>query len=492
MRDPREPLPFTLLVLLGFLVARFLGVALHEVGGHGLATLAVGGSFYAFYISPGEGAAFVYTPPVAYGAADWPHFAVLVSGIAAELLVGLVLLLIYPRIRGFVPRLFALLLLVVLLVQALLYMALGALPFIGGDTANAARALGAPALYVAFFVAGLAWTTLVAFVVSRRLVDLLGDALPRRPELLYLALFWFLPLLVALAAGAIGGSALGPFLLVYLAAFAGFATLCYVLAVVGVSRSPGRRTAADAVTWRGLTPLVLAAILLVPAWLGAFGPSQGTAHGLLLQDPPLEAEFQFATEMAVNVELRVSGNRSAGPALAVVFRFRGLPTSTSPLEERLWRSYDDRADFPRYVSEATFRCGTMLGLSEWRVDPGPYIGGAGDAVWSASSRRLRDLPRVIPLVPRDPTELDRAFVKQANGTYSLYVYDPYRARPPYGGFLDALNLTWTPNIQLLHAEVDGFAVADPVLDANARSLTYQNLFFETSPRWYRFDLSLFD
>src|SRR3972149_8910030 len=62
-RDPREPATFAILVLAGFVVARFLAVALHEVVGHGLTTLALGGAFYGVYISPGAGVADVLVPP---------------------------------------------------------------------------------------------------------------------------------------------------------------------------------------------------------------------------------------------------------------------------------------------------------------------------------------------------------------------------------------------------------------------------------------------
>src|SRR3990170_698159 len=105
MRDPRHPLSFTLLLLPCVIVARFAAVAVHEILGHGLATLAVGGTFYAVYLSPGEGAAYASLPP-------------------------------------------------------LLYLAVGPLPFpsTAGDTAAAVAVLGAPALAWGFLLAGIAWT----------------------------------------------------------------------------------------------------------------------------------------------------------------------------------------------------------------------------------------------------------------------------------------------------------------------------------------------
>src|SRR3990172_7176771 len=146
MRDPREPLAFALLILPCVVVVRFLAVAAHEVLGHGLFSMALGGSFYAVYLSPGQGSAYVYLAAPAYGAVDWASVAVNLAGIAVELLLGLAVLLLYPRVRGFVPRLFVLLLLSVLLVHTFLYMAVGALPLPGlrGDTANAVVLLKAP------------------------------------------------------------------------------------------------------------------------------------------------------------------------------------------------------------------------------------------------------------------------------------------------------------------------------------------------------------
>src|SRR3990172_5787944 len=257
MRDPRHPLSFTLLLLPCVIVARFAAVAVHEILGHGLATLAVGGTFYAVYLSPGEGAAYASLPPAAPGATlDLASLGMSLSGILAEFLLGLLILALYPRARRFVPRLFLLVLLSVLLVHALLYLAVGALPFpsTAGDTAAAVAVLGAPALDWGFLLAGIAWTFAAMFVVSRHLLTLLGDALDRTPDHVYLVAFWILPLVLAIAVAlGLGGSeaTLG----VYLGLFLGIIAAAYVAssrpAAHLASRAPSSREGAD---WRGGGP----------------------------------------------------------------------------------------------------------------------------------------------------------------------------------------------------------------------------------------------
>ena len=100
--DVRQPAPFALAVLIGFVVARFVGVAAHEVLGHGLFALAFGGSFYGTYVSPGSGFAFVFLPP---GGPEAFDAAVALAGILVELLFGVGVLLASPRMRPVLGRL---------------------------------------------------------------------------------------------------------------------------------------------------------------------------------------------------------------------------------------------------------------------------------------------------------------------------------------------------------------------------------------------------
>jgi len=97
MRDPRDPAVFALILLPAVIVARFAGVAVHEILGHGLASLLSGGTFYAVYVSPGQGAAWSHLP----GDGGW--VPVVLAGIAAELLLGC-LLLVGPQVGPHAER----------------------------------------------------------------------------------------------------------------------------------------------------------------------------------------------------------------------------------------------------------------------------------------------------------------------------------------------------------------------------------------------------
>jgi hypothetical protein len=450
MRDPRHPLAFALLLLPAMVVARFAAVAVHEILGHGLATVVLGGSFYAVYVSPGQGAAFSHLPPASPYAADVANAGNALAGIASELLLGLLLLYLYPRARAFVPRLFLLLLLAVLLVHTLLYAAVGALPFpsTAGDTAAAGSLLLQPGLAASFVLLGILWTFAAMYAISKRLLALLGPALAEHSADLYLGLFWILPLLVALAAGAgLGGALDAP--VAYLALFLGFAALAYAAAARPAGRRAHRsappREAAD---WRGLAPLLLALALVLPVWIGAFGVTRAQAHGVILAEPPVAGESDWWSQLYVNIEVRFSEG-PAGPDVAVTFHLRGVPERGSPLEEALWRTFDERADYTIYVQHAMVRASWMFNIAAWELAGPPSISGSA---WSASGSV--DRARVVPLRLADGWERDRVF-SGGDGVFSVTLGDPYRTAryAPYGA-VDELNLSWTPTLRLVGLTAD--------------------------------------
>ena len=50
------------LIMMLYVIAIFIAVAIHEVLGHGVATILFGGEFYAVYLSPGSGFISFYLP----------------------------------------------------------------------------------------------------------------------------------------------------------------------------------------------------------------------------------------------------------------------------------------------------------------------------------------------------------------------------------------------------------------------------------------------
>ena len=451
LHDPREPATFAILVLAGFVVARFLAVALHEVVGHGLTTLALGGSFYGVYISPGSGFAYVLVPrgaPVAGSA------AIALAGIAVEVAVGVLLLALYRRTRTFVGALFLLLVLEVLLVYPFVYLAIGAFGGTGGDSAQAASVLGAPHLVAGFLVVGLLWAIAFAYRISRAVVHLTGPASPPRRQLLYLALFWFTPLAIATVPALSLASSVSESLLRYFLSFlviggGVFAAASYVASRIGPagrvrdSRPQGRAT-----------PMAVAFALILPAWFVPFGPTDGTAHGLLLGEPPLEAEPQWATPLAVNVKavLATDGN------VSLEFRFKGVREPRSPLEARVVSSYEERAYFAYWSESAVLLASTITNVTSWSVaSMGIESGGTA---WIAD--RTVPRPRLVVLDVSRAEERARLLSESPPSFLTLVLRDPFQADPEAtcrGCFLDEVNVTWPADayVPLVIAERGGYA-----------------------------------
>ena len=178
--DLRRPVPFAVLTLAAFLVARWLGIGLHEVAGHGLVATLAGGSFYGVYVSPVTGFALVHVPP---GTHDALRVLVVLAGILVEVLVGLLVFWAYPRARTFVGRLFVLATLEVLLVYAFAYLALGIFESTGGDPAQIVGIVGAPHLGLALLIVGILWAVAAGYAISVEVLRLMGPAVSPRRQL---------------------------------------------------------------------------------------------------------------------------------------------------------------------------------------------------------------------------------------------------------------------------------------------------------------------
>ena len=430
--DPREPAAFAFVVLLGFVVARFLGVALHEIVGHGLFAILVGGSFYGVYISPGSGFALVFVPVSAPVAAD---ALVSLAGILVEVLVGVAVLRFYPRVRTFLGRLFVLLLLEVLLVYTLVYLALGALGATAGDSAQAVASLRAPHLLASFLVVGIAWATAFAYVISLEVMRLTAPAAGMRRQFLFLGLFWFTPMIVGVLPGlALATSSLllyfGLFVLVGGGVFAGAA---YLASKAGPGGPVEERPEGS------LAPVAIAFVLILPVWVGAFGLTDRSAHGILLYEPPVEAERTWADVQALNVR----ANLTTSLDVLLEFRFKGVPQLDSPLERQAFASYEDRADFAYWTEVARTLAAGMLNATAWNATSAA-IDGAGTA-WIGG--QLVPNPRVIGLEAATPAQKAMLTTIATNGSrtfVSLFLLEPFRyGRIPCDVcYVDEVNLTW--------------------------------------------------
>ncbi|HEV8595804.1 MAG TPA: hypothetical protein VGR51_09770 [Thermoplasmata archaeon] len=430
--DPREPAPFAVVVLVGFVVARFLSVALHEVAGHGVFAILTGGSFYGVYISPGSGFAFVFVPPAASPAA---HALVALAGILVELIAGALLLRQYSRVRSFLGRLFVLLLLEVNLVYALVYLALGALDPAAGDSAQAVAALGAPHLVLAFLVVGVVWATALAAMISKEVIRLTAPVAPIRRQLLFTSLFWFTPILVGVLPSLWFATSS---LLVYFVLFLLVGGGVFAFAAFAASRMGPAGTAEERPEGP-FAPVAAAFVAVLIVWPLVFGLSAGTAHGLLLAEPPLAAERTWADVQALNVRV----NLTTGYDVPLEFRFKGVPTLESPLERAAFATYEDRADFAYWTDVARALAVGMLNATAWNVTSAT-IDSPGTAWFDG---RLVGNPRVVTLAVPTPAQRSRLTTVTTNGSgtfVTLYLLEPFRyGRIPCDAcFVDEVNLTW--------------------------------------------------
>jgi len=479
--DPREPATFALVVLIGFVVAKFLAVAVHEILGHGLFTQVVGGTFYGVYVSPGSGFSMIFLPASAPVAAS---ALVDMAGILVDILFGIAIFAYYPRVRTFLGRVFVLLLLQVFLVYSLLYLALGAFPGTEGDSAAAVEVLGAPYLEPAFLLLGLMWAVGVAYVLSAELARLVAPRSPLRRQLLYLGVFWFAPIAVGVVPGL--ASATGS-LFLYFVLFLAVGGAVFAGTLLLASRlGPSREGVPDRPTGRFL-PLIVAFAVVLPLWVSAFGLTDATAHGLLLQDPPLEAEPTLAAALGIDVQVDVAADHNA----TLVFRMKGLgPPDASPLEQQALATYDRRAYFPYWIGFAHYLAAGMTNASSWSVLS--YSIDRNGTVWSEGASV--GAPRIVVLGITDPEDLPRLATLSTNGSgtfLTMTVFDPFRAMrmpvPCDTCFLDEVNLTWPGGAyQLVSATASGSSVPQ----TGADYARFRNLTVTDAPGVYRLVLKV--
>lgn len=431
--DPRRPLPFVLLTLAAFLVARWLGIGLHEVAGHGLFAVLVGGSFYGVYVSPVTGFAMVHLP---VGTAVAAEALVVLAGILVEILLGLFLFLLYPRVRTFVGRLFVLTLLEVLLVYAFAYLALGAFEGTGGDSARVVAVSGAPHLGWALFAVGIAWAIAAGYAISTEVLRLVAPTSSLSRQLAYVVLFWIVPLPVAAIPNAVR-ALLAPVSLISYVLVVLMIGACLVVAGWHLVRGPQDSAPMDRPSGP-VAPMAVAALLVLPAWF-AFGLSSDLAERALLGEPPLAAERDLASPAAINARVILTDAED----VVVEFRMKGVPNFRSPLERQAWATFEHRADFSFWTPSARLYATVMMSSTVWNAT-GAGIDTSGN-VWFDEGERPN--PRFVTLELARPED-ERLFLnitQTANRTFlTLTVREPFLHLPVEcrGCFLDELNLTW--------------------------------------------------
>ena len=428
-----------LLTILYFVIARFLAVLSHEVLGHGLSSELIGGQFYAVYVSPGFGFTAAYIPDATAPALQVLY---LMAGIITEVVMGLViLLLVYPRLKSFFHRLFALLLLEALLIHSMMYMVLGS--FIGesGDSIKAVQFLpGVDHFWTVRFVAtGLLLTIAFAYVISSKALDLLREHFAlrtRRSAFRILLLFWLPHLAVGLFAGLILYGWVPDIVLSYLFVFISVTFLIFLFASFYVSRERLPSPNVMTVGWKGVFATLIAFLIVLSVWFLAFGPAPSTAHGVLVGEPPSEVEIYYTEGYAVNLHIIIDG----GFNITVEVRMKAFGDTSSLLNEAIWRTFDERPYWNTYFSLGSFVAKEALnytGWSEVNHSVGAEVHGFGD-VWSNGKMMTLRF-----------TNTNVSLFQDRNGNKVLRVYDVWKEEyPPGNQYLDALNITWDASITL--------------------------------------------
>jgi len=420
-------------VLLCYGLARFLGVAIHEFLGHALTAELLGGSAYAAYVSPGSGFALVFLE----SPNPWPAALMRMSGILAELAFGLLILTNVARLRSIGQRAFALVFSSVLLVHSSLYLALGAFSPTAGDTYYVARETRMVAASFAFLLAGLVLAAVFSFFISRKVLEHLsppGES-TRRDSWSTLLLFWFLPGLVGTLSAVTVGREIPGRLLYYFVAFTAVGSLLYGWTSYQALR--GDFLPRSSGPWKIPLTAALAFALMIPAWVLGFGATEGDAHGIILKSPPLEAERDLADAFAVNLEYHL---RSASE-VEVRFLARGVQENPSPLEAKLFATFDDRADFSFY---RRYALSSLLGASQggrWEV----LNVSISDTVWSGGRNLSNARSLYLSPLPEDVSSV----LNEDNGTVTLEFIDPFLFAQ--AGFIDQVSVSWSANLTLQNA-----------------------------------------
>lgn len=489
------------LVIIFYTIAMFLSVALHEIVGHGLSTILLGGDFYAVYISPGSGYASVNIEHLSAVSKT----AVYLGGITVEIIGGLIVLyLVLPRLKGFLTGLFGLVMSVVMLINPSIYLFLGY--FIAeGDSFRAAYYLNVLGTSTGefFIVTGLILLGIFVLLISMAALKFLGqymDSGEKSDGFRLLGLFWFPPIIL----GAVSALASAVFLsgdeLIYSLANASVLLLFIGVAVFLVPHiidPPEFKK--KALGFRGVMSVLLCFFIVTAVWIGAFGVTESSAHGMLLSQPPLEVESYYSDTTIGNLDLMVYENGTT----TVSIRLRNiLDNTSSPLDEKIYHTFDERPDWEYYIERTRYMLTRMFDLS---------VEEAGNITLSTSFDIVRYLGEEIEHGRVCTTNFSFKFrdtdtltgVRQGGvGGGNGFIYHPgetpgdkltIRFDDPWaqqGGYLDEVRISWAQNLSLTYSASN--SQESHILfnrgSMSENSIGWKNINYASSPATYEFIL----
>jgi hypothetical protein len=426
--------------ILVFVVARFLGILLHEFG-HGLVSLMIGGDFFALYASPGTGLSYVYLEDLSVEQWIFVH----IGGLVFQVVAGAFLFMLYPRLKGFLSRIFTLQLLLVLLVYSFLYF--GISTAYAGDGASLVfeieRSTGFDAT-IPIAVINLAIASLIGYFLTKRVLAFLEDyfSLVTKTEAFYTLFFFFsLPLSIGFL-GAILAIGIIPFASIqFLIAFLVVANLLFFITSLVITRkrdeTDNNRMALGSIAGKESNSVLLSFSIVILLWIACFGPTPSTAHGIILKEPPLAAEKILSDRLALNIKVEIGID-----SMEVDVIQRGVMANPSPLENTMWHTFDDRADWPYNENTSIFIVSRLFKSTEWNL----VSERIGSEVFGFEEEY--ENPRIVRLVT---TQTDTIF-KNSSGKYTLTLFDPWLTGPirQTENYLHLLNITWDSKYHLVN------------------------------------------
>lgn len=436
------------LVSLAMISGSFAGTLTHEVIGHGLTGLLLGYDFYAFYVSPfGTSEAYLDLR----GAAGWKEGLVSAGGIVSDILLGLLILSLLRFVRPYAPKFLLFFWAEDSLIGGSTYLAASSVASLvtgvpNGDPYWISHYLGIP--LEALALGGIALTLVFYYFLFRNLAPLLGDRigyLDRNDALASVTTVWLLGMLpLRLISIGLEGEAGAKVVRLFFSAAAILLAGHFATMRMEFVRPPATKYFEP----RQIVAVGLVATIATATWLGAFGPTSETAHGVIVQ------EFPYF----VNVRIVLWGNLTADVQLA----FRPGPFENAWANVRngppKWDLYlEESAEF----MEAMFGTNASQLLDYGTDDDDFWYSG----VWHTEGARVVHMRVPEPQVER--TSFDEVV---------LVLRDPWKP----DGFIDGLNVTLrglhlrssTPAARLSYSE-------------SAESGVWLNNSTDTSPSEYR-------
>jgi hypothetical protein len=489
--DSREgKLTLLALLMMLFIIATFFSVAIHEVLGHGLFTVILGGEFYAFYLSPGNGFASLYFPETMSGA---ERALIYMAGISVQVIIGvLVLFFVLPRIKNVMAGLFTLMFCVSMLVYSSLYLVMGYF-YSSGDTLQAVRVLGVNP--EPFLVAGIMLTGTFVLIISTSAINFLGKLMnleDERSRMKMLAIFWMPSILLH-----------GIFSLVFSATLSGsefiytFLNSALLLMFLGLAiflvpamLEPEMKTDYR-IPMRSVLAVVICFVLLLACWTGAFGVSRESAHGIMIRNPPVEAEIYYLDYTIGNVEITMYLN---GTVRADVI-LRNKMENPSSLESQIYHSFDLRPDWDKYIARSRNMLVTMFNL--------PRTVGE-NLTFSTGYGTVRALGAEDELGRKSTTYFSLASIgtRQSHLTTGDHSFQPGMGIPlsditlsfidpwysPQGGYLDEVRVSWEMGLE--EVEILAWNQFNDSIPYNRgsiheNSIGWKNINVEDSPSAYK-------